>query len=670
MDFTSWGDWVRMCLGAVVSYPLLMAGWWAVARAAAFSDPHRLAGRRVAFVPRRAVRPRTEVLRRRLRAALALRRHQGVVSSVPADELLRRLVEADRSARVLAAGRRMWCLAVPFTLLAGAVLLGTWLLVFEYVMAGPFAEINGPYAYLGKIFGTDGWHIPDSETCSSWSVLSGCDPDVRPWWYGVESGLLFGLAPASLVAAWRIRQAASRSFALWARQEPPLIACLDVLTACRDALRPAPPAATVLDERMAALTAALRDFSREGLPLAQDRRAELEAHTARVTETLGEATGGHLRDGTTALPALVGLLATLQDRLHASRWFLLLDPAQLTTAPGPAPVPAPTTPVPANAPSIDAGRWQRYMWVATAMPAVPALLALVFTAMTISQANQNLGLTERNQVASTYNETVANLGDESINVRVSSIYALRRIMRESRSEQPAIVSILSTYIRDHAKMPGTAAAERLRKSDKTRAPDDVQAALEVLGGRAEDLEGEPKIDLRDTFLVGATFYGTFDNADLRGADLTRADLQGARFELAWFDNARMNDAYLSDGDFEDADFLETDMTGAWLDGAILHDADLTQAKLVGVHGNYEGSFAQFTDADLTAADLTNADLRGVNLVHADLGQEVAQGLPAATVTDTILIDADLTDALLDGVDTDAALWEEADLAEKASAQGD
>ncbi|MFF9058981.1 pentapeptide repeat-containing protein [Streptomyces sp. NPDC014882] len=649
-----------------MSYPLLMAGWWAAAQAAAFSDPHRHTGRRVAFVPRRAVRPRTEALRRRLRTALALRRHQGVTGSVPAAELLRRLVEADRSARVLAAGRRVWCLAVPLTLLAGAVLLGTWLLVFEYVMAGPFAEIDGPYAYLGKLLGTDGWYIPNDETCSSWSVLSGCDPDMRPWWYGAESGLLFGIVPASLAAAWRIRRAAARSFALWARQEPPLLACLDALTACRDALRPAPPEATVLDERMSALTDALRDFARDGLPLARERRAELEAHTARVAGTLEEATGRYLRDGDTALPALIGLLATLQDRLHASRWFLLLDPAQLTPAPGPGPAPAAA---PASAPSSDAGRWQRYMWVATAMPAVPALLALVFTAVTIGQADQNLGLTERNQVASTYNETVANLGDESINVRVSSIYALQRIMRESRDEQPAIVSVLSTYIRDHAKMPGTATAERLRKNDKTRAPDDVQAALDVLGARTEDLEGEPKIDLRDTFLVGATFYGTFDNADLRGADLTRADLQGARFELAWFDNARMNDAYLSNGNFEDADFLETDMTGAWLDGAVLHDADLTQAKLVGVHGNYEGSFARFTDADLTAADLTAADLRGVNLVHADLGRGIDQGLPAATVDGTVLIGADLTDALLDGVDTDAAVWEETDLAEKAPGQG-
>ncbi|MEV5487362.1 pentapeptide repeat-containing protein [Streptomyces bobili] len=640
-----------------------MAGWWLAARAAAFRDPHRQAGRRIAFVPRAAVRPRTEAVRRRLRAALALRRYQGVVSPVPADALLRRLVETDRSARVLAAGRWVWCLAVPLALVVSAVLLGAWLVVFEYVMNGPLVDIEGPSTYLSEILGTDGWFIPDDETCSSWSVLSGCDPNPEPWWYGAESGLLFGVAPALLVAAWRIRRLASRSFGLWAGQEPPLLACLDTLTACRDAMRPTPPEATVLDERMAELNAALRDFARDGLPLAEDRRAELEAHVTRVTETLSEAAGRFLRDGATALPALVGLLATLQDRLHTSRWFLLLDPAQLTPAPpGPPPGPAP-----AAAATPDLGRWQRYMWVATAMPAVPALLALVFTAMAISQTNQNLGLTERDQVASTYSETVANLGAESINVRVSSIYALQRIMRDSRSEQPAIVGILSTYVRDHAKMPAAAAAERLRKNTKTRAPDDVQAALDVLGARPEALEGEPAIDLRDTFLVGANLFGTFTNADLRGADLTRANLTEGRFAYAWFDNARMNEATLTHGDFMDADFLQTDMSAAWLDGAVFEEADLTQAKLVGVQGTYEGAVAQFTEADLSAADLTDANLRGVDLSEADLGEETDLELPAANVTRTVFIDADLTDVRLDGVDISASFRVEADLAD-ASAQ--
>ncbi|MDX3527958.1 pentapeptide repeat-containing protein [Streptomyces sp. ID05-39B] len=648
-----------------------MAGWRLATRAAAFRDPHRQTGRHIVFVPRLAVRPRTEAVRRRLRAAVALRRHQGVVSPVPADALLRRLVEADRSARVLAAGRRVWCLAVPFTLVVSAVVLGAWLVVFEYVMAGPLAEIDGPYSYLAEIFGTDGWYVTDDGTCSSWAVLSGCDPDVEPWWNGIQAGLLFGTAPAFVVAAWRIRRAAPQRFGLWSKQEPPLLACLDALTACRDAMRPTPPAATVLDERLAELTAALGDFARESLPLASDRRAELEAHVTHVTETLSEVTGRFLRDGTTALPALVALLSTLQDRLHTSRWFVLLDPAQLTIAPAPPPGPAPAAgaAAPTAGPSVDAGRSQRYMWVATAMPAVPALLALVFTAMAISQTNQNLGLTERDQMASTYSETVANLGAESVNVRVSSIYALQRIMRDSRSEQPAIVSILSTYIRDRAKMPSAATAERLRKNTKTRAPDDVQAALDVLGARPVYVEGEPRIDLRDTFLVGANLFGSFTNADLRGADLTRADLTDGRFDLTWFDNARMNEAYLTNGTFTEADFLKTDLSNAWLDGALLHNADLTQAKLVGVQGNYEGAFAQFTNADLSAADLTNADLRGVNLTQADLGEETDPELPAATVVGTVFIDAGLTDALLDGVDTGAAFWEEADLKEASAQDG-
>ncbi|RZB18567.1 pentapeptide repeat-containing protein [Streptomyces sp. F001] len=669
MDFTSWADWVRAFLGAVSAYAMSMLAWHLAAKAAAFSDPHRLTGRRIVLVPRRAVRPRTEQIRRRLRPTLALRRHQGVAGATPADQLLRRLVEADRSERILWAGRQVWCRAVPFTLLLSGVMLGTWLVVHDYVYDGPLAAIPSPSVYLELILGTDGWYIEGNDGCASWSLLVGCESDPEPWWSGAGDGLLFGIALALPVAAWRIRRAALRSFDAWARQEPPLLVCLGALTACRDALRLPPPEATVLDLRVAELRAALTDFAREGLPLAADRRTELEEHTAQVAEKLGEAMGQVLRDGTTALPALIALLATVQDGLHTSRWFVLLDPAQLGSAhPPPGPAPAPAQPA-AAAPATDAGRWQRYMWIATAMPAIPALLALGFTAVTISQASENLGLTERSQVASTYNEAVDGLGDDSMNVRLSSVYALQRIMRESPSEQSAIVKILTAYVREHAKMPKKETAERLRKDPKTRPAEDVQAALDVLGSRTQSVEGEMPIDLRDTFLVGANFYDmNFTDADLRGADLSQADLTEGQFDYVWFNNARMEGALLSNGNFYDAEFIETDLTGAWLDGAHLDSADLTSATLADAIATYEGAVAVLGEADLTGANLAGADMSGVYLGGADLGQDDAKDLPAATVTDTNFTAADLTGARLDGVDRRPAIWTGAVLPEAVSSR--
>ncbi|WP_329219221.1 pentapeptide repeat-containing protein [Streptomyces sp. NBC_01485] len=659
MDFTSWADWIRAFLGGAVAYALTMAVWRLVARAAAFRDPHRHTGRRVALVPRRAVRPHTEALRRRLSSALALRQYLGVAAATPFDQLLRRLVEADRSARVLVAGRRVWSVAVPLSLLLCGLLLGTWLIVGDYFYDGPFEQLPSLYYYLEWLLGEDGWYIPDSDYCASWSLLTGCEEEPGPWWSGAESGPFFGLALALPVAAWRIRRAALRSFGLWARQEPPLLACLGALTACRDALRAVPPEATVLDLRMAELCAALRDFARDGLPVDTDRQAEAQAHTARVTETLAEAAGQVLRDGTTAaLSALTALLATVQDRLHASRWFVLLDPAQLAPVPAPGPAPAPVAaPAPAPASVGDASRWQRYMWVATAMPTIPALLALSFTYVTISQANETLGLTKREQVATTYGDTVDRLGDDSINVRVSSIYALQRIMRDSPSEQPRIVKILSSYVRERAKMPAKKTADRLRKNQKTRPAEDVAAALEVLGSRTQTVDGDPYINLRETFLVGADLSGLdLSDADMRDADLSRADLRNGTFQVVWFDKARMEGAMLSSGVFYNARFTDADLTGAWLDGAQLTGATLTGADLTGAYAmpTENGDGTDLDGAALTGANLTRVDLTGASLRGADLGKDDTH--PAAIVKDANFTDAVLTDARLEGVDRSAAAW--------------
>ncbi|SHI14292.1 Pentapeptide repeat-containing protein [Streptomyces sp. 3214.6] len=662
MDLTSWADWIRAFLGAVVAYAMTMGVWRLVARAAAFRDPHRHTGRRMALVPRSAVRPHTQDVRRRLRGALAVRRYLGVAAAPPSDRLLRPLVEADRSARVLAAGRRVWSLAVPIALALCGFLLGAWLIVSEYFYDGPVMELLPDlYSSLDQFLGGDGWYDQGSDYCASWSLLTGCEADAEPWWNGVDAGPLFGFALALPVAAWRLRRAALRSFALWARQEPPLPACLDALAACRDMLRASatPPEATVLDLRVAELRAALRDFAQDGLPVDEDRRAELEAHTVRVAATLAEASGQVLRDGTTALAALTALLATVQDRLHAGRWFVLLEPAQLLPAPTPPPGPGPA-PAPAAAPVGETSRWQRHMWVATAMPTIPAVLALVFTAVTITQADETLGLTRREQVATTYSDTVDSLGDDSIDVRISSIYALQRIMRDSPSEQPAIVKILAAYVRQHAKMPAQKTANSLRKNPKTRPTEDVAAALEVLGSRTQVVTGESYINLRETFLVGADLAGlNFTDADMRDADLSRADLRGGVFDTVWFDKARMEGALLSSATFLHAQFTETDLTGAWLDGAQFNAALLTSAVLTGAQAMPadNGAITQFDGADLAGANLSGADLTSASLTGANLGKDETH--PAAIVAGTNFTDADLTAAHLEGVDRSAADWTDA-----------
>ncbi|MDQ0941813.1 pentapeptide repeat-containing protein [Streptomyces sp. V1I1] len=666
MDFTSWSDWVRAVLGMSVTYAVLALIWRAVVRAAAFSDPHRCTGRRIVLAPRRLIRPRTQYMRRQLRVSTALRRHQGLSSATPAAQFLDRLLEMDRSARVLEVGRRIWSQIIPSALLLCGTALGAWLVLAPHIDNVESFALPTFDDVLLDVLG-EGQYLGYTEDCVTWSFLKGCQEDAY-WWSGIESGLAFGVAAALLLAAWQSRLVAAREFTFWERQEPPLLACLDSMRACRDALRFPAPEASVLDMRIAELRAALQSFAGQGPPADPDRRGELEEHTAQAARALHDAMGRVLRDGSTALPALIRLLATIQDRLHDSRWLVLLDHSLLTGAPGPTPAPAPQPAV--AAPASEVGRWQRYMPVATALPTIPALLALGLTAVAVSQARDTLRLTEREQVASTYNETVANLGDESINVRLSSIYALQRIMRESPREQPAIVEVLSAYVREQAKVPKKAQADALRKNVTTRPASDVQAALTVLGSRPRSLnddvanpgpDGQQQgvIDLRSTFLVGADLSGAnLSSVDLRGADLTRADLTAGRFENVRFDGAYMAEAVLTDANFHASKFIGTDLRKVWWDSANLLNADLTRADLTGARrsGQAGDPSIYLANAELSGANLTDADLSDAYLAGADLSRHSAQGISAANLTRANFTRAILRGALLSGTDRRTATW--------------
>ncbi|MFC8276840.1 pentapeptide repeat-containing protein [Streptomyces sp. NPDC057271] len=588
-------------------------------------------------------------------------------------ELVDRMVEEDRSARVLERGLWVWSTLIPAVLAVGGVAFGTWLVMSSAFSEGPGSVLMDPYESFLLLFGNRGfvWGAGD---CGGWNLLLGCEPEFIPWWDGVDEGFGVGMSVALLLAAWRLPRVARREFGAWEKQQVPLMACLEALVVCRDAFRVSAPDASRLDAGTARLRAALQDFAREGLPADAERKAELEEHSRRVAATLHEAMGRVLRDGTTAeLPAVVKVLAQLQDRLYASRWLALVDDTLLTTAPPPPPAPAPgTTPGPA---ASDAGRWQRYLAIATAMPAIPALLALGFTAMTLAQTRDALRVSERDQVASSYNETVANLGDDSMNVRISSIYALKRMMEESPREQPAIVQVLSAYVRDRAKAPKSKAQIDAAHRDRDARPaDDVQAALNVLGKRPGGGDDGEVIDLRHAFLVGADFAaGDFSHADFRGADLTRAYLQDGWFQDVWFSGATMTGATLSGSFFVDAEFVDADLRGIVAQGAGMGDAVLTGADLTGAVlspqvdeeevGEGEGAEDEshrptsLSGADLSGADLTDADLSGALCYGTDFSRDDANDLPAADFTRTNFTDARLVDVFLDGTDRRTAVWD-------------
>ncbi|WP_405467509.1 pentapeptide repeat-containing protein [Streptomyces canus] len=279
------------------------------------------------------------------------------------------------------------------------------------------------------------------------------------------------------------------------------------------------------------------------------------------------------------------------------------------------------------------------------LPGLAALVALLFTWMSVGQTRTELRIAEQGQITNRFNAAVEHLGSPSVDVRLGGLYALQRIMRDSSRDQPAIVSILCGYVRQHALIPANG-FDKINEDDlfwgRSRIPSDIQAVLNVLSERSPDRDGGYALDLSNTELRLASLGGPFRHAiltdtDLRGASLSGADLRDADFSKsnlaqAWLDGARLTDAW-----FQETNLKGAKLFGAKLTGADFQDADLREAEV--------SSPDQVTD--LTNASFFSADLRGA-------------GLEGAKLTNAVLVDADLSGAFLAGASLRGARLSTAD----------
>jgi hypothetical protein len=77
-------------------------------------------------------------------------------------------------------------------------------------------------------------------------------------------------------------------------------------------------------------------------------------------------------------------------------------------------------------------------WIAigvTALPGIAALVALLFTYLSVRATNgqldetkQQLQITEQGQITDRYNAAITNLGSRSVDIRLGGIYSLHRLM--------------------------------------------------------------------------------------------------------------------------------------------------------------------------------------------------------------------------------------------------
>ena len=52
-----------------------------------------------------------------------------------------------------------------------------------------------------------------------------------------------------------------------------------------------------------------------------------------------------------------------------------------------------------------------------------------------------------------YTKAVEQLGSDKLDVRIGGIYALERIARDSARDHPAVMEVLTAFIREHSREP-------------------------------------------------------------------------------------------------------------------------------------------------------------------------------------------------------------------------
>jgi uncharacterized protein YjbI with pentapeptide repeats len=250
-----------------------------------------------------------------------------------------------------------------------------------------------------------------------------------------------------------------------------------------------------------------------------------------------------------------------------------------------------------------------------------AVAGAVYTAKTYRLSRQG-------QITDRLTRAIDQLGNEHVDIRLGSIYALERLARESPADQSQIIEILTGYVRQHA--PWVPAANVEVESETTpaaiRSPADIHAALRAIGRRNRKNDHETTvIDLAST--------------DLRGVPFDRGDFIGASFIKAHLDCADLSNAKLANSDFSYARLDHADLTSARLDGANFANARLKHAAL---------RFAHLSGVKLRDTDLSGANLFGATLDQADLWKAkfVGASLWNARLAGVIdLTDADFSGAL-------------------------
>jgi hypothetical protein len=218
---------------------------------------------------------------------------------------------------------------------------------------------------------------------------------------------------------------------------------------------------------------------------------------------------------------------------------------------------------------------------------------LYFTAQTLRASRETLRVnqetlqtTQQGQITERFTKAIEQLGDkERLMVRLGGIYALGGIARDPKSDQWAVMEVLTAFVREQVPattlLPDNTSGEKeTKESLPIRKPRfDIQAILTVIGQPPGTFgNGEiQRLNLNSTNLQGANLLGAqLQGANLRGAQLQGAQLGGAQLLSAQLESAQLQDAYLIGAQLQNAYLIGAQFQNAYLIGAQLQGANLTE----------------------------------------------------------------------------------------------
>jgi hypothetical protein len=167
-----------------------------------------------------------------------------------------------------------------------------------------------------------------------------------------------------------------------------------------------------------------------------------------------------------------------------------------------------------SAPAAGLSSAERLKAVNDARQAVLAFLVVVGAGGTLWFTARSYLLNRESNLTDRFTKAVAQLGDDTVHVRVGAVYALERIAQDSLRDRRTAIWVLGSFIRGQS---------RLTRARDDALAEDVYTALRTVTRLVE---------------------GTDLILDLRGADLRNADLSHLRADQTWLKDADTTGAAL------------------------------------------------------------------------------------------------------------------------------